>query len=123
MHATIRALSAFLLTLAGAAGPVQAGAPLVPEDLAFLKSLTGAVLEASRVPPGAKVGDIGPNTSGGTLIRPGGRGDYPAFWIRDYTMSVECGLVPAADQLHALRYTAAHQVDQETRLPAGSVLP
>ncbi len=96
---------------------------LSPDDMAFLKDMAKATLDASRVAPGAKVGGIGPNTSGGTLVRPGGREDYPAFWIRDYAMSVECGIVPAEEQLHALRYTAAHQVDKETALPTGSVLP
>ncbi len=96
---------------------------LSPDDMAFLTDMAKATLESSRVAPSAMVGKIGPNTSGGTLIRPGGREDYPAFWIRDYAMSVECGIVPADEQLHALRYTATHQVDKEITLPTGSVLP
>jgi hypothetical protein len=96
---------------------------LTPDDITFLKDMAKATLDASRVAPGAKLGGIGPNTSGGALIRPGGREDYPAFWIRDYAMSVECGIVPVEEQLHALRYTAAHQVDKEVTLATGSVLP
>ncbi len=96
---------------------------LSPGDMAFLTDMAKATLESSRVAPGAMVGKIGPNTSDGTLIRPGGREDYPAFWIRDYTMSVECGIIPAEEQLHALRYTAAHQVDKEITLSTGSTLP
>jgi hypothetical protein len=113
-----------LLLIAGTAFTAETVPPLLsPDDLAFLTDMAKATLESSRVAPGAMVGKIGPNTSGGTLIRPGGREDYPAFWIRDYAMSVECGIIPAEEQLHALRYTAAHQVDKETSLPTGSVLP
>lgn len=104
-------------------GTASASPLLSPDDMAFLTDMAKATLDASRVAPGAMVGKIGPNTSGGTLIRPGGREDYPAFWIRDYAMSVECGIIPAEEQLHALRYTAAHQIDKETTLPTGSVLP
>lgn len=104
-------------------GTASAAPLLSPDDMAFLKDMAKATLDASRVAPGAMAGKIGPNTSGGTLIRPGGREDYPAFWIRDYAMSVECGIIPAEAQLHALRYTAAHQIDKEVTLPTGSVLP
>lgn len=70
--------------------------PLLPtEDMGYLEDLTAAVVEASRVREGEKVGDIGPNVTGGTLIRPGGRACYPAFWIRDYAMSL-CRSGPAA---------------------------
>ena len=119
------ALCAGLLCLAcGAVSEPASASPLLSDnDMAFLTDMAKATLDASRVAPGAMVGKIGPNTSGGTLIRPGGREDYPAFWLRDYAMSVECGIIPADEQLHALRYTAAHQVDKEVTLPTGSVLP
>ena len=106
-----------------ACGAAAAAPLLSPDDMAFLTGMAKATLESSRVAPEAMVGKVGPNTSGGTLIRPGGREDYPAFWIRDYAMSVECGIVPEEEQLHALRYTAAHQVDREITLPTGGVLP
>lgn len=105
----------------------EAGAPdsafLPEEDLVFLEELAAAVLEASRVPPGAKVGDIGPNTTGYTVIRPGGRNAYPAFWIRDYAMSLDMGMITPEEQRHALLLTATHQPDAWTPLPSGSVLP
>ncbi|MBN2311865.1 MAG: hypothetical protein JXR94_22995 [Candidatus Hydrogenedentes bacterium] len=88
----------------------------------FLAELAAAVVEASRVAPGAKVGGIGPNTTGGTVIRPGGRACYPAFWIRDYAMSLESGLVTHDEQRHMLLLTAAHQQDEEWPLPSGSVV-
>jgi len=81
------------------------------------------VLEESRVPAGSTVAGIGPNTSGDTLIRPGGRGAYPAFWIRDYAMSLEVGMVTRVEQRHMLFLTATHQVDTQIDLPSGSILP
>jgi len=96
---------------------------LSAEDLSFLTELTAAVLEASRVPAGATVAGCGPNTTGDTLIRPGGRNAYPAFWIRDYAMSLEAKLITPAEQRHMLFLTAKHQPDKEIVLPTGSVLP
>lgn len=93
------------------------------DDYTFLDELTAAVVEASRVRPGEKVGDIGPNTTGETLLRPGGRNAYPAFWIRDYAMSLEANCFSLIEQRHALRLTAAHQVDKRIGLPSGSYLP
>ena len=88
----------------------------------FLEGITGAVVDASRVAPGAKVGTIGPNVTGGTVIRPGGRDCYPAFWIRDYAMSIESGFVTAEEQRHMLLLTATHQQDEVRNLPSGSVV-
>jgi len=109
-------MRALLIPLFLAAGcTAHAETPLIaPEDVAFLRELADATLEASRVRPGETVAGIGPNTSGGTLIRPGGRNAYPAYWIRDYAMSLESGGVPLEEQRHALTVAAAHQVDGET---------
>ena len=96
---------------------------LSAEDGAFLADLTAAVVEASRVRPNEKVGAIGPNVTGGTVIRPGGRDCYPAFWIRDYAMSLESGMVTAGEQRHMLLLTSSHQQDTLWELPSGSVVP
>ncbi|MFH1965317.1 MAG: hypothetical protein ABIJ42_07215 [Acidobacteriota bacterium] len=93
------------------------------EDLDFLKEITRDVVEASRVHEGDMVGEYGPNITGGTLIRPGGRDCYPAFWIRDYAMSLDCGLISAEEQRHMLLLTAKHQPDHEIRLKSGSFIP
>jgi len=100
-----------------------AEALLNENDRLFLEAVTAAVVEASRVPPGAKVGEIGPNVTGGTVIRPGGRNCYPAFWIRDYAMSLDSGLVTPDEQRHMLLLTARHQQDEQWDLPSGSVVP
>jgi hypothetical protein len=93
------------------------------EDLAYLEGLTAAVAEECRVPAGESVAGIGPNTSGATLIRPGGRNAYPAYWIRDYAMGLDAGFFTVAEQRHALFTAAAHQVDERITLPTGSALP
>ena len=118
-------MRALIIPLCLAAGcAAHAETPLIaPEDVVFLRELAEATLEASRVRPGETVAGIGPNSSGGTLIRPGGRNAYPAYWIRDYAMSLESGVVPLEEQRHALTVAAAHQVDKETVLPTGSRLP
>jgi hypothetical protein len=119
-----RLLFGSALLLAGCISAEKRIAPLISaQDLAFLEDITVAVIEASRVQAGAKVGRFGPNTSGGTLIRPGGRSCYPAFWIRDYAMSLGCGLIPREEQLHMLLFAASHQQDLDWSLASGSVVP
>jgi hypothetical protein len=93
------------------------------DDMAFLREMTAAVMDASRVAPEEKVGNIGPNVTGGTVIRPGGRACYPAFWIRDYAMSIDSGLVTPEEQRHMLFLTARHQQDERWHLPSGSIVP
>ncbi|MFI4860941.1 MAG: hypothetical protein ACIAXF_09705 [Phycisphaerales bacterium JB063] len=80
-----------------------------------LYELTAATLEASRVRPGESVGDMPANTTGGTLIRPGGRDCYPSFWVRDFAMSLACGLIPYAEARHALELIARCQQGDTTR--------
>lgn len=112
------AIAAMVAAIAADSGPF-----LPAEDARFLQELSRAVVDASRVAPGAKVGKIGPNVTGGTLIRPGGRDCYPAFWIRDYAMSLDSGLVSDEEQRHALLLTASHQQDEPWNLPSGSFVP
>ncbi len=93
------------------------------EAMLFLEDLTGEVIEASRVRPGESVAGRGPNTTGGTVIRPGGRNCYPAVWIRDFTMSLEYGLIPPDEIEHALMLTAHCQAPEDWRTPTGSLVP
>ncbi len=93
------------------------------ESMDFLESLAKAVLDAARVPANAVIAKEAPNSTGNTLIRPGGREDYPAFWIRDYAMSLDAGIISVEEQRHALFLTAQHQVDTSRILPSGSLLP
>ena len=96
---------------------------LSTEDAALLAEITKDVIECSRVRPGETVPAYKPNTSSGVLIRPGGRDCYPAFWIRDYAMSLEAGVIPLEEQKHALLYTAQHQQEGDWRTPSGSFVP
>ncbi len=81
-------------------------------------------MESSRIVPGQKIADeFGPNNTGGTLIRPGGRSCYPAFWIRDYAMSLESGFVTSEEQKHMLLLAASTQCDQPWITNGGSMVP
>ena len=96
---------------------------LFHDAMQFAETLTADVLEASRVYPGQSVAGYGPNATGGTLIRPGGRDCYPSYWIRDFAMSLECGLVSPAEMEHALRLTASRQQSSDWHTPSGSRVP
>ena len=91
--------------------------------MVFLETITEGVLEASRVRTGQSVGRSGANATGGTLIRPGGRDCYPAYWIRDFVMSLECGLIPHTEIEHALLLTARCQATADWQTPTGSFVP
>jgi hypothetical protein len=93
-------------------------------DLAFLEQMVKNVMEASRIYPGQKISkDFGPNQTNGVLIRPGGRTSYPAFWIRDYAMSIETGYVSEKEQKHMLELTANTQSDILIRTKWGTSIP
>lgn len=93
-------------------------------DMEFLKEMTKDVMESSRIYPGQKISDeFGSNNTGGVLIRPGGRNCYPAFWIRDYAMSLESGFVTIEEQKHMLSLTASKQCDQTWISKAGGMIP
>jgi hypothetical protein len=100
---------------------------LSADDLAFLKDLTHAVVDSSRILPGQDlppaIRTYGPNRSGITLIKPGGRDCYPSFWIRDYAMSIESGCITDQEQLDILLYTAARQSDSTWTTKTGSLVP
>lgn len=96
-------------------------------DLTFLKDLTHDVVDSARILPGQDlppaIRAFGPNNSGITLIKPGGRDCYPSFWIRDYGMSLESNLVTKKEQLDILLYTAARQSDSTWTTKTGSLVP
>ncbi len=95
------------------------------EDLAYLENLAADVVQASRIEAGEMISgsSMGLNQTGGTLVRPGGRACYPAFWIRDFAMSLESGLISLDEQEHALILTATHQQDGAMMVPSGSFVP
>lgn len=93
-------------------------------DLGFLAEMTRDVLEQSRIYPNQVIADdFGANGTGGTLIRPGGRNAYPSFWIRDYAMALETGMISREEQEHMLLLTAAAQADQSWITSGGSLIP
>lgn len=93
-------------------------------DFTYLKSLTSAVLDSSRIHPKQYISkEFGKNNTGGILIRPGGRNSYPSFWIRDYAMSLESDLVSLEEQEHLLMLTASTQCNQTKITKGGSMIP
>ncbi|PIX77151.1 MAG: hypothetical protein COZ37_04205 [bacterium (Candidatus Ratteibacteria) CG_4_10_14_3_um_filter_41_18] len=99
------------------------------EKLTFLKDLLKDVVDASRILPKAQIpieetNIPTENTTGITLIRPGGRTCYPAFWIRDFTMSLESGFITTDELKGMLLLTAKCQRGAEPwHLDTGAVVP
>jgi hypothetical protein len=100
------------------------GQMLSNSNFKFLKDITREVVDSSRIYPGQMIsGQYGPNNTGGVLIRPGGRDCYPAFWIRDYAMSLGSGFITNEEQKHMLLLTASTQCDQPWITQGGSMVP
>lgn len=94
-------------------------------DLAFLEALTKDVLAQSHVAPGSN----GPpnwgikNSVGFALVTPGRRG-YPAFWIRDFSMACDSGLVPTKEiNDHFMLVAKSQTGPNERKLKSGGILP
>jgi hypothetical protein len=97
---------------------------LTEDQFQFLEELTASVLEASRIYPKQFISDeFGANNTGGVLIRPGGRNAYPSFWVRDYAMALETGMISVAEQKHMLMLTASTQADNTWITKGGSMVP
>ena len=82
------------------------------------------VVEASRVRPGQKIGTSPANTLGRTLIRPGGRDCYPAMWVRDFSMSLDCGLIsPDEIRQHVHLIASRQNGSRQRKLKSGAIIP
>ena len=95
-----------------------------PADIQFLEEMTCDVVEASRVKPGQSAAGSPINTQGHTLIRPGGRGAYPAMWVRDFSMSLDAGhitLDEAAQHLALIR--KSQNGWRQKKLKSGAIIP
>jgi hypothetical protein len=88
----------------------------------FLKGIAAATVEAAHLPPGAIKMLGGVNTTGIPLITPGG--NYPAFWVRDYAMSLDCGLIGPDEMLPQLKLIARGQNGpRERKFLSGATIP
>ena len=116
--------SAVALSNLSAFGKARAGTSSLwdLEAMEFLKGIAAATVKAAHVPPGAfKIGG-GVNTTGITLITPGG--SYPAFWVRDYAMSLDCGLIGPDEMLPQLKLIAHCQNEpSEQKSLSGATIP
>jgi hypothetical protein len=96
--------------------------PIDQPSLTFLKQLAAATIESARVRPGHTRDGSQPNATGITLISPGG--NYPSLWTRDFAMSLDCGLIGAAEILPQLHLIARCQNgEKERRLSSGGIIP
>lgn len=94
-------------------------------DLEFLRKLTLDVLAQSHVAPGSNGPPNWPikNSVGFALVTPGRRG-YPAFWIRDFSMACDSGLVATKELADHFLLIAKCQNGAVTRkLKSGGILP
>ena len=113
-----------LSTAAAQSGKKQGKGILNDKDLRFLRELTEVIIDSSRIHPGQKIADgMGYNNTGAVLIKPGGRESYPAFWIRDYAMSMETGFVTQEEQRQMLLLTASTQADRTWITKNGALIP
>lgn len=94
-----------------------------PQGMSFLADMARDVIEASRVRPNESVADSPKNVLGATVIRPGGRVCYPALWPRDFSMSLDCGLISAKEVREHLQIIArAQNGAKELRFRSGAVV-
>lgn len=94
-------------------------------DLDFLRKLVLSTLEGSRVSPGTTGPKDWPirNTCGFALVTPGRLG-YPAFWIRDFSMASDSGLMPTQElENHLFLVARCQNGPDERKLTSGAVLP
>lgn len=94
-------------------------------DVEFLKRLTLEILEQSRVKPGTNGPPNWPikNSVGFALVTPGRQG-YPAFWIRDFSMACDSGLVPTQEiRNHLFLVARCQNGESERKLQSGAFLP
>jgi len=79
------------------------------QDMAFLSLMTSNVVQACRIQPGQSVNGSPSNSVGFTLIMPGGNGGYPAFWVRDFAMSLGAGFITPLEMSNQLQLIARSQ--------------
>ena len=94
-------------------------------DLEFLRDLVLSTLAGSRVAPGSNGPKGWPikNSCGFSLVTPGRLG-YPAFWIRDFSMAADSGLMPTQEiRDHLFLIAKCQNGGQRLILASGAVLP
>jgi len=108
----------------GQSASTQESPILSGKDFQFLQTLTETIIDSSRIYPGQKVADkMGTNNTGMVLVKTRGEGSYPAFWIRDYAMSLESGFITADEQRNMLILTASTQADKTWITKNGALIP
>ncbi|MCQ2380326.1 MAG: hypothetical protein MJ025_05330 [Victivallaceae bacterium] len=91
-------------------------------DVAFLEEMTREIVKKSTVVPNEKVSNW-QNRLGIPFVKPGADKCYPSFWIRDYAMSLECGIIPKDHAKLVFHCVADHQAQSDIKLASGAVVP
>ncbi|MBS1700018.1 MAG: hypothetical protein JST12_00015 [Armatimonadetes bacterium] len=113
------------LSMSGGALLATKLGPSIETDEEFLRNLVLTTLEGSRVQPGSHGPKGWPieNTCGFALVTPGRLG-YPAFWIRDFSMAADSGLMPTQEiEEHLLLIARCQNGANRRYLKSGAVLP
>lgn len=97
---------------------------LTTEEVAYLRELAAAVINAAIVRAGDIISDAGKNSTGIDFLCPGGRDCcYAAFWTRDFVMSLESGLVPQEIARNSFELLARNQARTQLDFPSGGIVP
>src|SRR5256885_2232418 len=117
---------ALMLTVVGLVGtPLLDAEQLPKEDLEFLRGLAVDAISASTVAPGSNGGGRWPltNACGFALVTPG-KDTYTAFWIRDFSMAADSGLLSPSTLLeHLLLICQVQNGPADRKLTHGLHLP
>jgi hypothetical protein len=125
------ALSLSLVVVAGADTALCADTSeltehkLAEQALSFLREMTRDVIQASRVQPGSNGGGDWSitNSCGFALLTPG-KDTYRAFWIRDFSMALDSGLIDAQEiSNHLILVCRVQNGSQERNLADGLHIP
>ncbi len=103
----------------------------VIESMRFFADFTEAVVQSARVYPGGSVETkksvkmgVSQNTTGITLIRPGGRSCYPAVWTQDFSLALATGFITPEEMKDHLFFIGMGQNGSDERhLKSGAVIP
>lgn len=78
----------------------------------YLRKIAAEVVESAQVAPGGRIPGW-QNTTGYTLLLPGGNDGYPAFWVRDAAMTLGADFIHADEVEGWVRLIASVQAGPE----------
>ncbi len=103
--------------------PASPSAPTSDRLIATLETHASRVLAAAVLHPGQARGQSLRNTTGISLVLPGGSEQYPAMWVRDLAESCDCGLISAQTMEQHLQLIAQRQQGPQALKLRHGVIP